>query len=98
MPKKQAKKKPPQKPPVAAITPKPKPKPAPLDYQTLVEEGTFDGGNPLFRVVVILNGSRKDEFLGEKVNVGFGATPKEAIDDFIRRNTSSLLDKVFDLK
>ena len=69
-----------------------------IDYQILTEKGLFDAGSDYFRVSVVEsgNGKRVREFNIEPINVGFGATPKEAIDDFIRRNKSIVLDVIFD--
>ena len=72
---------------------------AKVDYQILTEKGLFDEGSDYFRVSVVEvgNGKRAQFFGPEAIHVGFGATPKEAIDDFIRRNISNVLDMIFDL-
>ena len=79
--------------------PKTNAKPRTIDYQILTEQGLFDSGSDYFRVTVVESGSGKrvHSFNEERIQNGFGSNPKEAIDDFIRRNKSDVLDMVFDL-
>lgn len=62
--------------------------PKKFDYQIRIQKGVVADGLECYRVVV--NTKTLD------YNKGFGATPKEATDDFIRRNESELIDKIFD--
>jgi hypothetical protein len=69
-------------------------------YQVVVEEGSFGFGYTCFRVSVVEDRPGKPRvrnFNAEPINVGFGKDPQDAIDDFIRRNNSDVLDMIFDL-
>jgi len=79
-------------------TNQPKPKPRKIDYQIRVEQGTFAPDDDFFRVYVSDElGKRQRNFNAVKVNEGFGSTKTDAIKDFIQRNTSDVLNEVFDL-
>ena len=70
-----------------------------IDYQILVEKGFFDVGGDFFRVSVVESGGKRvAQFNIVDVQLGFGRTSQNAIDDFIRRNSSDVLDKIFDLE
>lgn len=60
-----------------------------------VEEGEFAYGQIMFRVSVTDGVNKLREIGMEFVWDGFGTTEKEAIDDFIRRNKSDILNVVF---
>jgi len=66
------------------------------DYQIRVDKGNVSDGQEFHRVVTVVNSKRVSTLGTEKINEGFGATPKEAIDDFVRRNSSDVLNKIFD--
>jgi len=66
-------------------------------YKIKVIEGDFGDDQVIFRVTVIDEEGQVREFNVEPIKPGFGATEKEAIDDFIRRNNSDVLDVVFNL-
>ena len=60
-----------------------------------VEEGTFADDQVIFRVFVV-DGIRFIRAFNEAdILIGYGATEKEAIDDFIRRNKSDVLNIIF---
>ena len=68
------------------------------DYQIKIEEGSFDNdGSPMWRVNVFDGIKKVSSFNQEGINTGFGATPQDAINDFINRNKSDVLNMVFDI-
>lgn len=60
-----------------------------------VDEGSFGDDGSIFRVYVVDGIRFIREFNIEEIQVGYGATGKEAIDDFIRRNKSDVLNQIF---
>jgi hypothetical protein len=60
-----------------------------------VEEGTLGDEQVIHRVFVVDGIRFIRQFNEEMILTGFGATPKEAIDDFIRRNKSDVLNMIF---
>jgi len=66
-------------------------------YRIKVIEGDFGDDQPIFKIVIVDDEGLARELGAERVNPGFGVNEKEAIDDFIRRNKSDVLDVVFDL-
>jgi hypothetical protein len=61
-----------------------------------VDEGSFGDDDGVIHRVYVVDGIRYiREFNQEPILIGFGATAKEAIDDFIRRNKSDVLDIIF---
>ena len=59
-------------------------------YSISIERGTFDEANEFFRVKAVIGGL--------KVIPGFGSSPKEAIDNFVQNNDTSVLTKIFNTK
>lgn len=89
-------------------------KPINEDYYIEFQSGLFYPGKNLLRTVVVYeqeysNGSKTRKIVNkidnhgiavelEIVNNGYGVDPHTAIMDFIRRNTSVVLDAIFDVK
>ena len=61
-----------------------------------IDEGSFDGDGVIFQVRVVDGIMNVNKFNIEKIQRGYGSTPKEATDDFIRRNKSDVLDLIFE--
>lgn len=71
-----------------------------VDYQIIIEAGSFGAGFDYHRVLVIEDRPGKPRvksFNEAVIYAGFGSGPQEAINDFIRRNSSDVLDMIFDL-
>ena len=68
------------------------------NHQIKFEEGSFDNdGSPMWRVNVF-NGTKKvPSFNQEVINTGFGTEKQDAINDFINRNKSDVLNMIFDI-
>ena len=62
--------------------------PPTIDYTIKLEKGLFDPDHPFWRCSSDVPGCEN----------GFGQTQPKAIEDFIRRNPSNILNKIFDLK
>ena len=60
-----------------------------------IDEGTFGDDGVIFQVYLVDGIMNVKRFNEEAINIGYGATPKEAIDDFIRRNKSDVLNLIF---
>ena len=76
----------------------PKVAPKKVDYQIVIEKGELAPRIDSFRVFVSDgNGKRLGEFNAAKVHEGFGLDTSGAVNDFIRRNSSDVLNKIFDL-
>ena len=72
--------------------------PKKVDYQIVIEKGELAPRIDSFRVFVSDgNGKRLGEFNAAKVHEGFGLDTSGAVNDFIRRNSSDVLNKIFDL-
>ncbi len=68
------------------------------DYRIKFKEGSFDNdGSPMWRVNVFNGMNKVPSFNQERINTGFGAPPQDAINDFINRNNSDVLNMVFDI-
>ena len=68
------------------------------NYRIRFEEGSFDNdSNPMWRVNVFDGTKRMSSFNQEKINTGFGSTKQDAINDFINRNKSDVLNMIFDI-
>jgi len=98
---------------VPKVPEKPKPpeiKEVKLDYYVAFQDGELYAGKTIQRAVVVkhrvwLEGVESKESKdivsvidGVKVVNGFGSNPKETVDDFIKRNSVELLNKIFDIK
>jgi hypothetical protein len=60
-----------------------------------VDEGSFGDDAVIFQVYVVDGINFIRQFNAEDIQIGYGATPKEGIDDFIRRNKSDVLNRIF---
>jgi len=60
-----------------------------------VDEGSFGDDGVIFKVYVMDGEIFVRKFNIELIQTGYGATAKEAIDDFIRRNKSDVLEKIY---
>jgi len=60
-----------------------------------VDEGSFGDDGVIFQVYVMDGEMFIREFNQEMIQIGYGATAKEAIDDFIRRNKSDVLSIIY---
>ena len=73
------------------------------NYQVKFQEGSFDNdGDPMVRVNVFdgtVGAFRKKvpSFNQEVINTGFGTEKQDAINDFINRNKSDVLNMIFDI-
>lgn len=77
---------------IKPVTPKPpvvkKAKKLPVkNYDVKVQKGKFAEFHEAYRIIV-------DDLA---VQDGFGNTPAEALNDFIQRNNSDILNKIFDV-
>ena len=63
--------------------------------QIKIDEGSLDGEDRIFQVRVVDGILNVNEFGIVKVQRGYGASAKEAIDDFIRRNSSDILGYIY---
>ena len=71
--------------------------PSPIDYILVFDEGKLDPGHLIVRASVS-DGKKTVEEIGVvKIQFGFGKDVPEAINDFIRRNDSKLINRVFDV-
>ena len=77
----------------------PAPPPIPPDFYIFVEQGELSGDHDFFRVSV------KNELFevvyrigSEVIQNGFGGNQRNAVEDFVKRNSSQLLNKIFDVK
>ena len=81
------------------VKPRPKPKPKLInfmDYDTAWLKGTFDKSREMFQIIVIdSNRKRVDKIESHLIESGYVRTPQLAMEDFIRRNKSQVLDKIF---
>lgn len=72
-----------------------------IDYILRYDQGTMDSTHDLWRVSVVdsKNPSRSLLKIGEAIiNNGFGQSKPDAIKDFLSRNKSNVIEKIFDLK
>jgi hypothetical protein len=72
------------------------PKPRKVDYDIAVEDGTLGDDYSIYRVKVIADGIEVNQIGEGFVSCGFGQTPGKAVEDFINRNNSNILNKIFD--
>jgi hypothetical protein len=63
--------------------------------QIKVDVGTIDGETDIYQVRVVDGIININYFNIEKIQRGYGSTPQEATEDFIRRNKSEVLDQIF---
>jgi len=69
------------------------------DYDTEIIEGTFDKQRTHFKVVVVdPDGNIIDKIDNISYENGYGTMQEKAMEDFIRRNSSAILDKIFNKK
>ena len=78
--------------------PKPQ-KPKPPDYDISYDQGSLDDDHEIHRVFVI-DGSGKMVLSidGDLISCGFGTGRNEAVKDFIQRNNSIILNKIYERK
>ena len=70
-----------------------------IDFYTDVQVGDLDNSHEIYRVVVKDQKGKIVESIGSvSIENGFGQNRAEAYKDFIRRNSSGLLNKIFDVK
>ncbi len=68
------------------------------NYRIKFQEGSFDNdGSPMVRINVFDGIKRVSSFNQEVINTGFGTTKQDAINDFINRNKSDVLNMIFDI-
>ena len=67
-----------------------------VDYDIAVDEGNLSDSHEIFRVKVILNGVEVNSIGESFISCGFGQTRQKAVEDFISRNNSNILNKIFD--
>ncbi len=68
------------------------------NYRIKFQEGSFDNdGSPMWRINVFDGTKRVLSFNQEVINTGFGTTKQDAINDFINRNESDVLNMIFDI-
>ena len=61
-----------------------------------VDEGSFGDDDGVIWQAYVMDGIRYIKaFNEEPILIGYGATAKEAIDDFIRRNKSDVLNMIY---
>jgi len=63
--------------------------------QIKIDEGTFGGEDTIYQVRVVDGIINVNDMGAEKIQRGYGTLAKEAIDDFIRRNKSDVLDRIY---
>ena len=61
-----------------------------------LEHGTFGKDNTFFRVTIKDEDKIINKLGNDTIQAGFGVEPNAAIQDFINRNKSSLLNQVFE--
>jgi len=71
------------------------------DYVLVYAKGKLDPSHTVWRAAVA-DAAKPDKILNkmseEVIQNGFGPTKEEAIKDFINRNKSKLIEKIFDLE
>ena len=63
--------------------------------QIKIDEGSFDDEDVIFQVRVVDGILNVNNFNAVKIQRGYGTSAKEAVDDFIRRNPSDVLDLIY---
>ena len=63
--------------------------------QIKIDEGTFDDESAIYQVRVVDGILNINDMGARTIQRGYGASAKEAIDDFIRRNPSDVLDIIY---
>ena len=67
------------------------------EFKLRIENGLIGDGYDACRATVVNSvGKKITEFNVVPIQEGFGITPTDAINDFIRRNSSDVLNKIFD--
>jgi len=71
-----------------------------IDYILTYKQGKIDSSHFIFKAYVIENGKNVELYkIGEaKVNNGYGVTKEASISDFINRNQSNVIERIFDVE
>lgn len=67
-----------------------------IDYDLDFDQGNLADGYEMWRSKVVSNGLEVRRIGEVFVSCGFGQTKQKAVEDFINRNSSDILNKIFD--
>ena len=70
------------------------------DYILTYKQGKLDSSHLIFKAYVVVNGKDVELIkIGEaKVSNGYGVNKEAAISDFIKRNQSNVIERIFDVE